>query len=245
MGNTAGAGAYSALLQNQFVNPQTGMLSPAAQRFMLLVLQSVVNGNGQISGNAQVSGVSGSLGSNVTALQAQTANLNANGIILPSGVNAGSVSGITSDSIASGSSTIIPTQTRMNNATDTAGNLLLKNLVIATLSNQSISTTVAAKTPSVNVTTHGKPVLVLILACIQNGSTAQGFLPYLYRDGSPITSFATAGQWGGFVASVTDTRLLPWLDTPAAGAHTYQLYLGANSASATLYGGSIIVLELG
>jgi hypothetical protein len=152
----------------------------------------------------------------------------------------------TSDYIPSGTNTIIPTQTRVNNSTDTSGNLLFKNTSTVGLTNgTAISSSIVAIPPSITITTHGYPVLILAMVTITAGTGgAASVIPYIYRDGAALVGSSTTGNWW-FNAGSSDTKTFIYLDdAPTAASHTYELYgLAGGTVGSTVKGGFLTVFE--
>jgi hypothetical protein len=97
---------------------------------------------------------------------------------------------------------------------------------------------------SVNITTTGRPVLIIL-----QGDSAQGegtIVPnnesihfQFRRDGVDFTGFGVGGD-DIFPASFTCN------DTPAAGQHTYGLYMtmGSSSGTSSISNAKLVIMEM-
>jgi len=154
------------------------------------------------------------------------------------------------DNVPDGSTRMGPTITRMNAATDTSGNLKLKNIAKATPTTSSPTTTsdsyVDMPEMSVTVTTQGNKILIIFSAsCSQNTANAGGRFQLLRGTTILLTDY-------GFITPVATSVFgvsFNWSDAPAAGTYTYKIQWARGNAAGTLGSNSLYrnlqVTELG
>jgi hypothetical protein len=179
-------------------------------------------------------------------------NLDQLGVVLPPGIDfTRSYVAKNSDNIPSGATTMIPTQARMNSATDAAGNLLLKNISNSSgvTSNPSTSSTTPSVLPEMTttITTQGNKVYISWGIGFRTSTLGGTAFFQVYRDGGALgpliegTSPNNASQNSSVAAS--------WIDTGAsAGSHTYQIQwwtTAGTTATADLANRAMEVVELG
>lgn len=152
----------------------------------------------------------------------------------------------TADNVGAGSNYAILSIARQNAGLDASGNLLFKSIKQAQFTaGQSIPSSTTSIAPSLSITTHGYPVIILAVLGIQAGTASAASLqPYIYRDGSPIVAYATFGGGWNVPAGAVDLKTLLYIDNaPAAGSHTYQMYGYSGGSGATVEGGYFVIWE--
>ncbi len=138
-----------------------------------------------------------------------------------------------SDNIPSGATTIIPTQTRMNAATDVNGNLLLKNIqqAVASTSNPTTTSSSFVDLAEMTLTFTTKGNVVYLSFCVSAGDSATGGTVFfvIVRDSGAASSMIAkiTSYTNGAISSASIT----WQDQPPAGSHTYKVQWSVSSTT--------------
>jgi len=211
----------------------------------------IINGvfSGQIKGETTtVTGTQSILSSLTAILQ----NLDQLGVMLAPGVDfTRSYVAKNSDNIPSGSTTMIPTQTRMNNATDAAGNLLLKNISNSSgvTSNPSTSSTTPSVLPEMTatITTRGNKVYISWGIGYRTSTLGGTAFFQVYRDSTAVGPLIEGASPNNI--NQNSSVAASWIDTGAsAGSHTYQIQwwtTAGTTTTADLANRAMEVVELG
>lgn len=167
-------------------------------------------------------------------------------VVISSGLDmARSYTNKNADNIPAGSAYEILSIARQNAGLDTSGNLLFKGLKQTQFTTgTTIPSSISAIPPSLSITTHGYPVLILaVISATAGGAGNDSLQPYIYRDGVAITASAYLGN-SNFAHGANDTKSILWLDdAPSAGSHTYELYGFSISGAMSVTGGTLFVME--
>jgi hypothetical protein len=167
-----------------------------------------------------------------------TGNIATSGGIAGSNIASGTVTGTNiAAATVTGANIASSTVTGSNIATATIGiaNMGVANFTSASFSNVTIGTSYTSTGATASITTHGRPVIVLVQDVFETlpGPTSAEPNQTLFVRVTRDSGGAVQSQNGGFV----------FIDTPTAGAHTYTLYMAIGSIPVALTG-SIVVWEL-
>ncbi|MGH9353644.1 MAG: hypothetical protein ACRD18_07525 [Terriglobia bacterium] len=203
----------------------SGAPTAAFQKWLALVLSRIVSPNGTIASGAQINGQAGTVGGNISALQAQAANLSAGGLLSATGV--GFVFGQVPD--GAGYSKVQSVNGSNQATTGSLADGSVNSSLTQTV-NSYVNITTAGQIITANFTPDGGEVKLTVQGAIAStNATAIGWSIDFYKNG---VEMAPAFDYMGF-DTPGNSRYVPFsfsvVDTsPGTSENTYSVQTATN-----------------